>query len=75
MLLIPYSRNAFLKYLKDIYNCDIITVKDSRVIHIKNNHGKAYMIATGKNVIDYEEIYIVCQKLNIPIPGDNDLKD
>ena len=70
----PYSRNSFLKYLKDIHNCEIITIRDSRVIHIKNHDKKAFMIATGTDVIDYEEIYLICQKLNIAIPGDNDLK-
>ena len=70
----PYSRTSFFKYLTVIHNCEIIPVRGSRVMHIKKNSKKAFIIATGKDIIDYEEIYIVCQKLNVPIPGDSDLK-
>jgi len=59
-----------------VRDCEIININYRRgnVITIKNGSAIAYIWANKKDLIDYEEIYIVCKKLWIDIPGDHDLK-
>lgn len=70
-----YSRSSFIKWLTEVKDCEVIPKPDSSVITIKNGMVKAYMYANSKNVIDYEEIYALCNKLYIVgLPGNSDLE-
>lgn len=68
-----YKRSSFLTYLKD-KGCDIIPLKDSPVIKIVNGTQSAYIRLSGSDLIDYEEIYLIYNKLLlVDLPGDKDL--
>jgi hypothetical protein len=71
-----YARSSFIKWLTDAKDCEIINLKDSRarVITIKNGPCSAYILIRQKDEIDYEEIWLVCKKLWLELPGDKDLK-
>lgn len=71
-----YTRSSFIRYLTTKHDCEIINLNDRRanIITIKNGPATAYILATGRDVIDYEEIFIVCKKLWLPLPGDRDLE-
>lgn len=57
-----YTRSSFLKYLTKKKDCEIINLGNNsfRVITIKNGSATAYIHTTSKDVIDYDEIFIVC---------------
>ena len=72
-----YTRSSFIKYLTKVHNCEIINLNDrrGRVVTIRNGPAKTFIWATGRDVIDYEEIYLVCKKLWLTdLPGDKDLE-
>jgi len=70
-----YKRSSFIKWLVDEKGCEITNLNDhrARVITISNGIANTYMLST--NAIDYEEIYIQCNKLHIVgLPGESDLE-
>lgn len=72
-----YTRSSFIKYLVDVHDCEVINLNDRRgnVITIKHGPATAFMWANKKDIIDYEEIYIICKKLWLTnLPGDKDLQ-
>ncbi len=71
-----YTRSSFIKWLTKVKDCEIVNLNDirSRVISIKNGPCTAYIIIAKKDVIDYEEIYIICKKLWLDLPGNKDLE-
>lgn len=71
-----YTRSSFIRWLTKVKDCEIINVNDirNRVISIKNGHVIAYIMTGKKDLMDYEEIYIVCKKLFLDLPGDTDLE-
>jgi len=70
-----YTRSSFLKYLTDKRDCQIKPLNQGRNTVILIQHGpvSAYIHLNNKDLIDYEEIYIVCKKLFLDLPGDSDL--
>ena len=70
-----YTRSSFIKWLTDVKDCEIININDRRgnVITIKNGSATAFIWVNKKDVIDYEEIYVVTRKLWLELPGDKDL--
>lgn len=72
-----YTRSSFIQYLREVHDCEIIPLDDSRerTLRIKNGPVSAYMFLTRKDRIDYEEIHIICNKLYLTdLPGDKDLE-
>jgi len=70
-----YKRSSYLKWLTDHHQCEIIPVRDTRVIIIKNWQITVKMWLDFNDRIDYEEIWIVNNKLMIVgMPGEKDLK-
>lgn len=69
-----YTRSSFLTWLKDNNDCDIKPIPDSRVLIICNGPCSAKILVDSKNRIDYEEIWLVCNKLYLGLPGNNDLE-
>ena len=70
-----YTRSSFLKYLKDKFDCGITPLNTGRNAVLSVVHGpvSAYIHMNREDRISYEEIYIVCKKLFIDLPGDKDL--
>ena len=69
-----YKRSSFIKWLKDKFDCEITPIRDTKVLIIKNGPVSSKMWMDGKDVIDYEEIYMHYQKLYLTdMPGDKDL--
>lgn len=71
-----YTRSSFLRYLTDKRDCEIVNVNDgrNRVLSLKNGPCGAFIFTNRKDIIDYEEIFIVCKKLYIDLPGNSDLE-
>ena len=71
-----YTRSSFVRYLTGKRNCEIINHNDrkSRVITIIKDSATAYIMTSKKDIISYTEIYIVCEKLGLDLPGDSDLE-
>jgi hypothetical protein len=69
-----YTRSSFIKWLTEVKDCEVYPLGSSNVMVIKCGIFKANMWVTPKDLIDYEEIYILCSKIPlIGLPGDNDL--
>lgn len=69
-----YKRSAFLQLLVEKYECQTIPLSSGRTIKIVNGPSSAFMHLDGRDVIDYEEIYLIYQKLYLSdLPGDRDL--
>jgi hypothetical protein len=69
-----YKRSSFLTYLKVKHDCTIAPIRDTRVIVIKNGPVSVRMWVDSKDRIDYEEIWLICQKLYLTdLPGEKDL--
>lgn len=69
-----YKRSSFIHFLQNSRNCDVETIKDSRVTIIRNGVQSHRMWMDRHDRIDYEEIWMVCNNLLIDgLPGDNDL--
>ena len=69
-----YTRSSFLKYLKEKHDCTISPIRDTRVLVVRNGPVSARMWLDTKDRIDYEEIWLFCQKLYLTdLPGDKDL--
>ena len=71
-----YKRSSFLRYLTDTRKCEIIPLREGREqgMNIRNGIVTIYVLSDKKDRIDYEEIYIICKKLNVTIPSGNDLE-
>lgn len=70
-----YTRSSFLKWLKESRDCEITPRKHTNVLKIANGLITANMWVNPKDVIDYEEIYMLCNKLMIVgLPGDQELE-
>lgn len=70
-----YTRTSFLKYLKEKHDCEIIPLRDKRVLRIKHGPATYHMWLHKYDRIDYEEIFIAYQKLYLPdLPGEKDLE-
>lgn len=72
-----YTRTSFIKYLREVHYCTFTPLNQgkNRVLLVTNGPAKAYILVTGKDRIDYEEIHIICTKLWLPdLPGDKDLE-
>jgi hypothetical protein len=69
-----YTRSSFIKWLIDIKACTVTPLPNNdNVVVVKNGPAKAYMYMT-KN-IDYEEIYVLYNKLWIDgLPGESELE-
>lgn len=66
-----YKRSSFITWLKDSQECEIIPLKDARGLKIKNGPAFTFMWTDSNDRIDYEEIWMHCQKLYIlEPPGD-----
>ena len=73
-----YKRSSFIKWLKEVKDCEITpmdTGTRNGVLLVKNAMIKFYMGTNSKDRIDYEEIFIICNRLYIDgLPGDSDLE-
>jgi hypothetical protein len=68
-----YTRSSFMRWLQQVCDCQLQPINNT--IRIKHGPATAYMYMTGRDVIDYEEIYILYGKLYLPqLPGDSDLE-
>ena len=68
-----YKRSSFLKYLKDKHDCEISPIKGTNALIIKNGPVNCKTWINPKDIIDYEEIGIICQKLFVGLPGHSEL--
>lgn len=70
-----YKRSSFIKWLTEEKGCEVFPLKDKKVLLVQNGIAKAYLWLNPKDLIDYEEIFIFCNKIYIDgLPGDKDLK-
>ena len=68
-----YTRSSFIKWLTEVKDCDVKPL-DRNTLQVTNGIAKAFIWVNNRDVIDYEEIYILCNKIHIVgLPGDNDL--
>jgi hypothetical protein len=69
-----YTRSSFIKWLTEVKGCEVHPLRDSNTLQIINGVAKGFIWANTKDVIDYEEIYLLCNRIYIDgLPGDNDL--
>jgi len=69
-----YKRSSFLSWLSDVKDCDVNPIRDTNVVIIKNGPASARMWIDTKDRIDYEEIWLICNKLYIDgLPGEKEL--
>lgn len=69
-----YKRSSFLKFLQAKYQVETKPLRDG-VLQLRHGPQIHYMIMTSQDRIDYEEIYIIYNKLLLPdIPTYNDIK-
>lgn len=70
-----YTRSSFLKYLKDKHDCEIKPHSNGKVITIKNGPVTVHIGSDKNNRMDYDEIYLVCNRLYlVDLPGSSDLE-
>lgn len=70
-----YTRSSFIKWLTEVKECEVYPLKNTNVLVVVNGIAKANMWVNPKDLIDYEEIFIFCNKIHIDgLPGDKDLK-
>lgn len=73
-----YKRSSFVNLLRKKYTCDILPIRDSDVILIKNGPAHKYMRMDNFDRIDYEEIYSCYKQLcleDLPSPSELELAD
>jgi hypothetical protein len=70
-----YKRSSFLRLLKKKHECDIKPLENGTVIRIENGPVHAYIHLNNKDRIDYDEIWVVCRKLYIELPGASELEE
>ena len=69
-----YTRSSFINWLKEKRDCEVAPIRDSRVLIIKNGPVNAKMWLDDRDRIDYEEIWLLCNKLFIEgLPTDSEL--
>ena len=73
MSLMLYKRSSFIRWLTNKKGCEVYPLKRTNVMIIENGIAKAQMWINPKDLIDYEEISLLCQKLYLELPGDKDL--
>ena len=70
-----YKRSSFLSWLREKHSCEILPIRGTNVIVIKNGTVDAKMWLDKKDRIDYEEIWLLCNKLYIDgLPGNAELE-
>lgn len=71
-----YTRSSFITYLTEKKDCEIVVLDDSKgkALKVINGPQSAYIWVSSKNRIDYREIYTICKKLWLDLPGDSDLE-
>lgn len=68
-----YTRSSFIKWLTDVKDCKVQPL-GGNTLQVTNGIAKGFIWASSKDIIDYEEIYLLCNKIHIVgLPGDNDL--
>ncbi len=69
-----YKRSSFLKWLENTHDCKI-DVLPRGGLRVKYGFEHFHMITNKKDLIDYEEIFICCNRLGlIGLPGNKDLE-
>lgn len=69
-----YRRSSFINWLKEKHDCEVNPIQDTRVLIIKNGMMSVKMWLDFNDRIDYEEIWMMCNKLYIVgLPGDSEL--
>lgn len=70
-----YKRSSFLHWLRTKHGCEITPMRNTRILVIEGKLCNVNLWADSSDLIDYEEIYLVCKKLHLKdLPGDKDLK-
>jgi hypothetical protein len=70
-----YKRSSFIKWLTEVKECEVFPIRDTNVLIIKNWQISIKIMLDKKDRIDYEEIWLICNKLYIVgLPGDNELE-
>jgi hypothetical protein len=69
-----YIRSAYINSFLVKKNECIVTPLNSKTLKVENGPVFIYIHLSGRDVIDYEEIAMHCQKLFLPIPGQRDLQ-
>ena len=72
-MLLLYKRSSFIKWLT-AKGCEVYPLKHTNVMMIEGPFCTVKMWINPKDVIDYEEIVLICQKLHLQdLPGNKDL--
>lgn len=70
-----YKRSSFLRWLSEVKDCEITPIRDTNALVIKNGVMSARMWVDKNDRIDYEEIWLFCNKLYIEgLPGNSELE-
>ena len=69
-----YKRSSFIKWLINKHGCTAMPLPRTNVLIVESKWSTYKMWINPKDIIDYEEIDMACQKLHIQdLPGDKDL--
>jgi hypothetical protein len=70
-----YKRSSFLKWLIDVHGCEVVPINRTNILIIYSKLSNYKMWVNPKDLIDYEEIRIACNRLHLQdLPGDKNLK-
>ena len=69
-----YRRSSFISWLTNTMHCEVIPLRDSMGLVVKNGPMSMKLWYDKNDLIDYEEIYLVYKKLLLTaLPGEKDL--